>query len=369
MKKLLALIMALLMLCACGANEEPIDDPQSGAEAFVQENPEDEPEKEEPRNEKIEIIDDISYIGENGKFGFHKEGIPVTEAIFDEINLCQSKLGGKKVYEALFTEGTRLEYASERGKGVFLREVPNTLYYIFDEDANRINDEPLANYYILNPEGFGNGTREWFLDGTYEGDFYRYSVKTNGGYYLHTKQSAGKESIIYNTGEEFFITEYHWDHINSKEGLMDMEGNVILENLYLRITTSGRNGLLYAYIGWAFQTADEVRLEIYDFEGNLINNEYNYMQRIVQDDGYFLVAYCFGESAYEICFDENGNPYEAGYWFVDDYGNKLSERFEYIEVIRYMSEKGGLWQVEKVIVTDENGNEKEIPYEQYKIYY
>ena len=89
----------------------------------------------------------------------------------------------------------------------------------------------------------------------------------------------------------------------------------------------------------------------------------------MQEDGYFLVANCFGENAGEVCYDENGNPYEAGYWFVDDRGNKLSERFEHIEVERFMPEKGGLWQVEKVIVTDENGKEKEIPYESYKIYY
>ena len=126
---------------------------------------------------------------------------------------------------------------------------------------------------------------------------------------------------------------------------------------------------MYAYIGWSFQTADEIRVEIYDFDGNLISNEYNYIESIIQGDGYFLVASCFGENAGEVCYDENGNPYEAGCWFVDDMGNKLSERFEHIEVERFRTQESGFWQIEKVIVTDENGNEKEISYEPYKIYY
>ena len=52
MKKLLALILTLLMLCSCGAEEEPvIEEPQSKAEIFASENSEEEVVIEEPQGE------------------------------------------------------------------------------------------------------------------------------------------------------------------------------------------------------------------------------------------------------------------------------------------------------------------------------
>lgn len=365
MKKLFALLLTLLMLCSCGAEEEPvIEEPQSEEEVSESS------EAETENKAEINITGEISYKGENGKIGIHKNGNPVTEPVFDEIIECEREFNGKKIYEVLVTDGKRKEFVADPKKGPYLMDFPNTLHYLFDENGNQINEKPLSEYYIMEPYSFGNGTYDWFVEGTYEGDYYLYSVKKDGTYYLHTKYSAGTDSIMGNSlGEELIQTEYYWGTNSHKYGVTDMEGNVILDNLYLRIDNTGRNDLMYAYVGWSFQTADEVRVEIYDFDGNLISDEYNYIQRIMQEDGYFLVANCFGENAGEVCYDENGNPYEAGYWFVDDRGNKLSERFEHIEVERFMPEKGGLWQVEKVIVTDENGKEKEIPYEPYKIYY
>ena len=368
MKKLLALLLTLLLLCSCSVQEEPaMDEPQSEAEISSEEEILEEPENKE----EIDITGEISYKGKNGKIGIHKNGNPVTEPIFDEVIESEINFNGKRIYEVLVTEGKRRDFATDPKKGPYLIECPNTLHFLFDEDGNQINEKPLYEYYISEPYGFGNATYEWFLEGTYEGDYYRYSVKKDGTYYLHTKNSAGTHYIMGSPfrDEEFIQTEYYWGIHDQKYGVTDMEGNVILDNLYLRIDNTGRSDVMYAYIGWSFQTVDEVRVEIYDFDGNLISNEYNYIEGINQEDGYLLVAYCFGEEAGEICYDENGNPHEAGYWFVDDRGNKLSERFEYIEVERFRTQKSGFWEIEKVIVTDENGNEKEISYEPYKIYY
>ena len=368
MKKLFVLILALLMLCACSVEEEAIiEELQSEAEVSASESSEVETENKT----EINITGEISYKGENGKIGIHKNGNPVTEPVFDEIIECEREFNGKRIYEVLVTEGKRKEFATDPKKGPYLIDCPNTLHYLFDENGNQINEKPLAEYYIMEPYSFGNGTYDWFVEGTYEGDYYLYSVKKDGTYYLHTKYSAGTNYIMSSPlrEEKFIQTQYYYGNNLLKYGVTDMEGNVILDNLYLRIDNTGRNDIMYAYIGWSFQTADEVRVEIYDFDGNLISNEYNYIDRILQEGGYFLVASCFGEDAGEICCDEDGNPYEAGYWFIDDSGNKLSECFEYIEVERFMTEKGGLWQVEKVTVIDENGKEMEIPYEPYKIYY
>ena len=49
MKKLFVLILALLMLCSCGVQEEPvIEEPQSDTEVSVQENSDEETEKVYP---------------------------------------------------------------------------------------------------------------------------------------------------------------------------------------------------------------------------------------------------------------------------------------------------------------------------------
>ena len=368
-RMILIFVIAAMFLSACNT-QEPEENTSEVYENISHETEESET-SETTKNIEMEIKDEVSYKGENGKFGFHKDGKPVTEPIFDEIIECQKEFNGKTIYEALITEGKRMEYATDPKKGPYLIECPNTLYYIFDEDGNQINKEPLANYYIMAPYSYGNGTYDWFLEGTHNGDYYRYSVRIDNTYYLHSKQSAGTYYIISNSkkGKEYINTVYHWNNMQTKHGLTDLEGNVILDNLYLSINPSSDNSFLYAYIGWAFQSADEVRLEIYDFEGNLINNEYNYVEQHNTEDYYFLVAYCFGEDAYEICCDENGDPYEAGCWFVDNSGNKLSERFEYIDVKRFMTEESNIWKVDKVIVTDINGTEKEISYEPYKINY
>ena len=369
MKKLFAILLVLTMLSAC-VGEKPAENiPEVSEKTENTENTSRETQEQITAEmpEKIEIKDEVSYKGENGKFGFHKNGKPVTEPIFDEIIECQGEFKGKKIYEALITEGKRMEFVTDPKKGPHLEECPNTLYYIFDEDGNRINEEPLDDYYVMGPYSYGNGTYDWFLEGTHNGDYYKYSVRKDGTYFLHSKSSAGAYFVLSNraTWEEYIETEYHWGVSQYKHGLTDLDGNVILEDLYMSISTPYPDRI-YAYIGWAFQSADEVRLEIYDFEGNLINNEYNYVEQHNTEDYYFLVGYCFGESASEICCDENGDPHEAGWWFVDESGNKLSERFEHISVEKYMTYNGGMWNIEKVTVTDESGTEKEISIEPYK---
>ncbi len=359
-KIMMIIFTVIVFLSACGSvsSEEPVTEPPAD------ENP------EVPEEEKIEIIDKTAYRGENGKLGFHKNGVPVTEPIFDEINLCEEKFDEKKVYEGKYTDGKRIQFVPDSVNGPYLEEVPNVLYYLMDEDGNLMNEKPLENYYFLMPYGFGNATYDWFLDGTYAGDRYKYSAEKDGTYDLHTKESAGACSVLGNraNGKEYIETVYIWNLAQIKYGLTDLDGNVILEDIYARISTP-YDDRIYAYVGWGFQSADEIRLEIYDFEGNLINNSYNHIEQHNSEDGYFLVGYCFGENAYEICRDENGNPHEEGYWFVDESGNKLSERYERIYVEKYMTQDGGMWKIGKITVTDENGNEKEISAEPYKRYY
>ena len=126
MKKLFALILALLMLCSCGVEEEPV----------VEEN-----------NQQINIVDSVSYLGENGKYGFHNNGVPVTEAIFDaiipikkisdeEIYIDSTDEEANGIYAGTVTDGTRktLDGFSWEGMNVIERE--NILYSLYEKGSD-----------------------------------------------------------------------------------------------------------------------------------------------------------------------------------------------------------------------------------------
>ena len=117
MKKLLVILLALFLLCACGI--------------------------EEPQNEELNMIDEVSYLGENGKFGFHKDGVPVTEAIFDEIipegkiehrliyfpEISDDEIG--KIYAGAITDGTRKTVDhGEKGGTVLVEDRTPTIFFM-----------------------------------------------------------------------------------------------------------------------------------------------------------------------------------------------------------------------------------------------
>ncbi|MBQ4643638.1 MAG: hypothetical protein IJB66_05365 [Oscillospiraceae bacterium] len=351
MKKLLALILALLMLCACGAEEETIDNPQ---------------------NEELNVVSEVSYLGENGKYGFHKEGVPVTEAIFDEIVTAKDIYGamtytyeidyenylGTEIFAGIITEGIRAKYETDWETGAFLSEEPNSEYILFDKNSAKIiNSEPLSNFYFLSPQGFKNSTDSWIITGTHNGDLFEFFLDGNGGWKLGTKISGG----IKYCEENYNVTQYYWSPFCLKYGMEDKEGSTILEPVYRNVPECFGEYFLVSEGDGNSAMEDILRTSIFDIEGNLICGDFSYIDfECVEDGKYSGGVYEEGKYIAKAAVYENGNYF---WWFIGKKGEKLSEKFESISLNIYRDEKGRKrCETANVIV---NGEEKEIRIDEY----
>ncbi len=331
MKKLFALILALLMLCSCGV-EEPV----------VEEN-----------NQQINIADSVSYLGENGKYGFHNNGVPVTEAIFDEI-IPQGKIEHRfiyfpsetsseigKIYAGAITDGTRKSVDHGEYGGTVLVEEPNTNYTLYESGAESvINETPLSNFSFIEPNGFGNSTDDYFIRGAFEGDFYEYKREAEGNWELHTKESGGITKWMDGKPQN---VRYFWSWVFEGHGIADDEGNIIVEPIYGEIKII--NDSVLAYDGYGSSIMDDVVCTyIFDFDGNIISDEYVYIKHGISESRKFILA-----------AEKIGEDNRINSWFIDEKGNKLSQMYNGIMLINVYDEYGfNAYQSEaQVIEADE----------------
>ncbi len=313
MKKLFALILALLMLSSCGKQEEP-------------------------KNEELNIIDEVSYLGENGKYGFHNNGVPVTEAIFDEVipegktehrfiyfpAINDDEIG--KLYAGAVTDGTRKTVDRGEKGGTALVDEPNTNYILYESGSDSvINEIPLSNFVFIEPDGRGNGN--YYFYGAFEGDRYEYKRESDRKWELYAKESG--DISFWMEGKPQSV-RYFWSNVFDGHGFADSEGNIIVEPIYSK--TEIINDRIFAYDGYGSKITDDItKTYIMDFGGNIVCDSYIYIERGTYGTGRF-VLYAFGT-------DEEGN---FGYWFIDESGNKLSERFESIRFVsEYMTDEDG----------------------------
>ena len=137
MKKLIALILALLMLCSCGVQEEPvIEELQSEAESSASESSEAEPE-EWP---KVSIKNSGNFIGE--------------ETVFED---------GSKIIRILDSEGNqigvdykKIRFIGETALCQYVGEIDGkTKRLFYDENGDPYSEEIDATYYyILDGNGY-----------------------------------------------------------------------------------------------------------------------------------------------------------------------------------------------------------------------
>ena len=100
MKKLFFLILALLLLCACGVEEAIDKNPQSKPE--VSEVAE---ENENELGEGSSVLEDSVFKTADGKYGIQKDGKIVFEPVYDVFKTV-GEIGERTVYALGKTEGT-----------------------------------------------------------------------------------------------------------------------------------------------------------------------------------------------------------------------------------------------------------------------
>ena len=318
MKKLFALILALLMLCACGSEEIPeqpeINEPGSNGLS--------EPVSSESKKQNLEPqkVAHCVYETADGKYIIMSGGEKVINAEYDVYE--RIALGGKYFYALGIEEGIMpaLVFNEEYGFYDSIGETKRILYDIFSSEGEMLLSYPAESFQVFDEK----------LYVTLEGNLFGYEFSENGEIVNEITSPKGKTGNIICGLEE---TIYNWDYWNDKKGLENPEGKTVLENIYLDIEEISPDRIL-AYLGQSFTSEGEIRCIIFDLEGNIICEKYNsVLQYVLEDGSKIIIGSCSGENAYAKCYDENGNVHEAGDWFIDKDGNKISEKYEYIDFI------------------------------------
>ena len=364
MKKLFALILALLMLCSCAVAEESvIEEPQSEAESYASQSEEEIPkEPEHELGEGSRILDDCIFVTADEKYGIQKDGKIVFEAEYDVFRRV-GKIGERTIYALGKTEGTMptIEYDDDsRVSGIGERE--RILYEFFFEDGSLILSIPADSYHFERNKGINPGTKAW-LYLSLEGSQYVYELNTEGEIISDEFTPKGKIDDIYNDhvlGYEKVRYYYGPTDMEKGFGLEESEGNEIVPAVYTYIYSpfEGRIVAGRSEGGLFGGTA-----RILDGECNIICDKYHMVQFYDLPDGRFIgIAYCAGEMSQlaAVCRDENGEIMKGGYRFIDKDGNELSEIFAN-EKDDFIISKGGITPEETTITAVfEDGTEKEI---------
>ena len=349
MKKLIILILALLMLCACGVEEEPIlEQPEINEPGS---NGPSEPVDSEPENELGEdsrILENCVFKTADEKYGIQKDGKIILPATYDEFKRV-GEIGEKMFYALGFKNGTKACFEwNEDGMLVGKGETERTLYDIFDSDGKMLLSFPVDDFY--NEDGK-------FLGVTLEGSKYSYTFSDEGEIINEDVYERGKDwpNLF---GFDAIRYYYNASPFGCYWGLADSEGNVVVPEIYNEFKTYFGSRIVAishsAMVGYnAFR--------LYDSECNLLCEKYSFIEYYQLSDGSYIgIGTCdYPEHQSPlICRDENGEIMPGGIWFIDENGNALSERFDIAAVEIEVFDK-----TVKILSTD--GEEIIIPVENY----
>lgn len=357
MKKLFALVLALLMLCACGVPEQPeINEPGSnGPSAPV------DSEQENELGEGSRILENCVFKTAEGKYGIQKDGKIVFEPVYDVFKTV-GKIGKRTLYALGKTEGTKsvISY-NEDSRINGTEETERILFEFFFDDGTLLLSIPADSYEFYNWDNvvYENDTLLISL----EGNRYIYEFSREGEIISDKSEPAGKTGAIFNGLEEVEYFYFAGD-FGKGLGLVDGEENVVIPAIYDKITAPFDDRIVAKRSdgGLGVGTA-----RIFDNEGNIISDKFHIIEFTELPDGRFIgIAYCAGIESQTavVCRDENGEIMEKGWRFIDKDGKELSEPFETDDFNAI--QKGGITPGEYMInAADENGNEMEINISDY----
>ncbi len=378
MKKLFAILIALIMLSACMA-EKPIEAP-----------PFEEP-KEEPAEPKIEF-----FTAPNGKSGAKANGEVIIEPEYSVLELYGDFILAKndevfrlfgydgvqrgfdydyfrydwsgdiyRYHGVIFEETIKYIERDERREPVF-KESSGEKYYLIDEEGFPLIDVPLENYEVW-PDYSEEGTIE--ILGTNSGNHYHAKITGKGENRTCTIEETKPEHYIDEFGYEH--TAYQYYPIGRMQHGLNIGGEVFLEPIYNEITVPFKDRIILWYVSFE-QCLECGYCKIIDLDKNVVSNEFNRIQFGKLEDGWYIgTARSAGEMSEDPIFDKNGKPMEKGMWFVDKNGTIISPKIQGTdsESTAYYGYDFSLPPITSVndvlTVRDENGNEMQIAIKDY----
>lgn len=379
MKKLLALIFALLMLCACEALEEPIID----EEIFV-------------ADSDIGFIkDEIEIIeSEDGKFGAKIRYSEVLEPIYDSIKIYDRfflvkegetfktfEFTGRQIgydysdfvwneyqnemapYLGIISEGTMKIISEDENREPFFEEVPDERHYLINKDGIPFFDIPLEDYI---PMTEADEPGKLFIYGTAKGNRYEGWSQIDGSERLVRMEETEPRTFVDEFGYEHTGFYANWYGGYMKHGL-NINGEVFIEPVYSGLTVPFEDRIILWYSAF-MQGQNCGYCRMIDLDKNALTDEYNRIDFIGLEDGYWAgVAVSYGSDSEDPIFDRNGEPMPEGIWFIDKDGNRISKTMGLVqeeggfEYEGYNFVKEAITSVSAVItVLDENGEEMKI---------
>ena len=297
MKKLFLLVLALIMLCSCGVQEEPVtEEPQSEAE-------------------EIEI-----FKSEEGKFGLMKGEEIIAEPVYDSIEPAKGDDISFYSYKAFVTGGTGF-FLEEGGKHFYnVSEKPVERFYLLDESGNRIFDiafEKIGTNFVIDEN---NNLLPDYLNGVSKGSYYSFNFSTGEPELV---EEAKPEEIESDFG--YTITRYFYDTYGFVKYGVKLSEKVITENVADRIEIPLEDRILL-YYGPTWQAFECGKCIIIDSEGNVLSEKFNRVEFVTFENGTYVgIGITAGSRAEEPTFDENGERMPGGIWIIDKDGNILSE--------------------------------------------
>ena len=375
MKKLFVLILALLMLCACGVQEEPVvQEPdvelsEPKTEFFTAANGKSGAKHGgkviiEPEYTSLELYDGF-ILAKNEKiirlFGY--DGIQRGfDYEFFRKNESSGLNGEAYSYIGVVSTGKIMHLEFSQKREPELKEISGEKYYLIDEKGFPLIDIPLEDCEIWKDN---KGTIE--ILGAANGNHYHAKIETGG---KKTFEETKPKNYIDEFGYEH--TEYQYHAIGEMLQGLIIDGEVFLEPIYKRITVPFNDRFIIWYASFD-QCLEGGFCKIIDFDKNVLNGEFNHIEFIELENGWYIgIARSAEELSEEPIFDKNGNPREKGMWFIDKDGNIISPKIQAnsdepsADYYGYNFAPLGFSSINDVItVLDENGEEMEIAIKDY----
>ncbi len=307
MKKLLAILLALLLLCGC--NTEESKEPELPTEDLPQQEISESTQQPETEEKKSPLKTVFEY---DGKFGIkNADGEVVFEAVYDKIEAEESFF---IVYKKT---GTREVPKSDNyGNDVYMAEVDAYDVDIVFPDGSFYEEGPFDSVYVWDNVNIG-----FAKDGTVYGAEYSGTEITITG-------EKKPETFSTDFGYEIFSYWYRAGDNSGTgfKGAKNSAGEVIIPCMYrfLDILFSDRAYCTEGISATQGPLCGRV-LVINPETGEEINSSYNFMKIFTFDKGYLGIAFVESEDNTEFpVYLPDGTPTPYGWRFVDRDGKETT---------------------------------------------